>query len=62
MKGVILIDWLVGWLMREEDGICLCTTGRTDGREDGMGYGISVVTSIIDLEGMIDAYLGWVPE
>lgn len=55
-------DWLVGWLMREEDGICLfgvsCTTGRTDGREDGMGYGIpstSVVTSIIDLEGMIDA-------
>lgn len=48
-------DWLVGWLMREEEGICLCTTGRTDGR---MGYGISVVTSIIDLEGMIDdAYL-----
>lgn len=47
--------------MREEDGICLfgvsCTTGRTDGREDGMGYVISVVTSIIDLEGMIDAYL-----
>lgn len=33
----------------------------TDGREDGMGYGIpstSVVTSVIDLEGMIDAYLG----
>lgn len=57
-EGVILIDWLVGWLMREEDGICLfgvsCTTGRTDGREDGMGYGISVVTSIIDLEGTYD--------
>lgn len=30
--------------------------GRTGGWEDGMGYGISVVTSIIDLEGgMIDA-------
>lgn len=50
--------------MREEDGICLfgvsCTTGRTDGRMgwDGMGYGTSVVTSVIDLEGtMIDAYL-----
>lgn len=57
-------DWLVGWLMREEDGICLLVfrvrrDGRTDGRMgwDGMGYGISVVTSIIDLEGMIDAYL-----
>lgn len=25
-------DWLVGWLVRVEDGICLCTTGRTDGR------------------------------
>lgn len=37
-EGVILIGWLVGWLMREEDGICLCTTGRTDGREDGMGW------------------------
>lgn len=48
--------------MREEDGICLLVfrvrrDGRSDGREDGMGYGISVVTSIIDLEGMIDAYL-----
>lgn len=69
MKGVILIGWLVGWLVREENGICLLVfrvrrDGRTDGREDGMGYGISVVTSIIDLEGMIDAYLtlGWVPE
>lgn len=35
-------DWLVGWLMREEEGICLfgvlCMTGRTDGREDGMGW------------------------
>lgn len=47
--------------MREEDGICLfgvsCTTGRTDGRI-GWDNGISVVTSVIDLEGgMIDAYL-----
>lgn len=45
--------------MREEDGICLCTTGRTDGRKEGrkegIWYSISVVTSIIDLEGMIDA-------
>lgn len=55
MKGVILI----GWVVREEegDGICLfgvsCMTGRTDGREDRMGYGISVVTSVIDLEGII---------
>lgn len=38
-------DWLVGLLVDEgggSDGICLfgvsCTTGRTDGREDGMGW------------------------
>lgn len=46
--------------MREEEGICLfgvsCTTGRMDGR---MGWDMvylgstSVVTSIIDLEGII---------
>lgn len=34
-EGGDLIGWLVGWLMREEDGICLCTTGRTDGRKEG---------------------------
>lgn len=35
-EGVI---WLVGWLVREEDdGICLCTTGRTDGRKEGIWY------------------------
>lgn len=52
------------WVGGVEDGICLfgvsCMTGRTDGREDGIWYSTSVVTSVIDLEGMIDAYLGWV--
>lgn len=52
-------DWLVGWLVDEGGGRylsfwCFVYDG-TDGREDGMGYGISVVTSVIDLEGMIDA-------
>lgn len=39
-EGVILIDWLVGWLMREEDGICLLVFRvRRDGRTDGrMGW------------------------
>lgn len=63
MKGVILIGWF--WLVDEgagSDGICLLVFRvRRDGRTggwDGMGYGISVVTSVIDPErGMIDAYL-----
>lgn len=44
--------------MREEEGICLLVFRvRRDGRTggwDGMGYGISVVTSVIDLEGTYD--------
>lgn len=51
-------DWLVGWLVDEGGGWYLSLYDGTDGRTggwDGIWYSTSVVTSIIDLEGMIDA-------